>query len=372
MGSLCRRGAIGDLDSQRLRRIIVHQPRPWILGHVVFPNAGSALGHEVEDAVEAPELEGSEERPVASRVLRSDVDEDKAGRVVARQGVELGAGGVGHGARVVVGDHHPAGHAPAELVEVGARHLSPAVVLLHRGPDLLRRRRATQAGPYGLRERQPADEELAVGIQPGEVQRDPAELLVLFGAAGPVQDESLEPTLRRLRLDSVRQQAHDHVDGRALEDEELEDALGDGREHALRELPSLDRHDAQCGILGRCRQDAEARREEPGRGVVDPGDAEARPIVEGRGDARRHREVQRKPVAQTRDIEQEHLLLDLGHRPIVSEDGVVQGDRAEATGQQHEEAGQDGDPHQGPQGLSAHPRPVGALRRCCSGDPFGG
>ena len=78
------------------------------------------------------------------------------------------------------------------------------------------------------------------------------------------------------------------------------------------------------------------------------------------------------PVAQTRDVEQEHLLLDLGHRPIVSEDGVVQGDRAEAAGQQHEEAGQDGGAHQSPQRLHAHPRPVDAVRRCCAGDPFGG
>ena len=49
---------------------------PQIVRHVELRRFPAALGHEFEQAVETPELEGLEQRPVAPRVARAYVDQD--------------------------------------------------------------------------------------------------------------------------------------------------------------------------------------------------------------------------------------------------------------------------------------------------------
>ena len=163
---------------------------------------------------------------------------------------------VAQGARVVVGDDHTARDATSQRVGSVRCRLDPAIILLRRGPDFRPRGRRAQHSRRGLDKGEPPHEELAVGVQPGQVQSNPAELLVLSRVRRPVENEALEVALRRLHFDAICHQTHDHVQRRALEHEELELRLVHRLEHALGELAALHRDDAERRALGDARTDA--------------------------------------------------------------------------------------------------------------------
>ena len=65
---------------------------------------------------------------------------------------------------------------------------------------------------------------------------DPTELLVLRRMRGPVQDEPRERPLQGLHFDAVSRETHHHVNGRTLEDGELELRVLQRGQHPFNEL----------------------------------------------------------------------------------------------------------------------------------------
>src|SRR5215467_8052248 len=151
-GSVPRWSAFADVDGKRPGRIGGRLARARVPHHIELPCVHIALGHEVQQAVEAAELQGPEQWPVAPRVARAYVYQDEAPGVVGGPGVEHRPLGVAQRARVVVGDDHTAGDPTLELVELNPLHLTPSKVLLCSIPDLIGGWRCTQHRAGGLDE----------------------------------------------------------------------------------------------------------------------------------------------------------------------------------------------------------------------------
>src|SRR5215468_12010456 len=73
--SIPRWSTFADLDGQRAGRIGGRVPRAWVLRYVVLSYLHIVLRHEVEQVIEAAELQGPEQWPVAPGVVPTYVDQ---------------------------------------------------------------------------------------------------------------------------------------------------------------------------------------------------------------------------------------------------------------------------------------------------------
>src|SRR5262245_54121618 len=112
-------------------------------------------------------------------MTRANIDEDEVPWVRPSARVEPLALGVAQRAWVVVGDDDPHSHAALQRVDAVLGHRPPAEILLQGLLYLRRRRGGAEPGLGRRQEGQPPDEEAPRGIEPGQMQGDPPELLVL-------------------------------------------------------------------------------------------------------------------------------------------------------------------------------------------------
>ena len=125
-------------------------------------------------------------------MARANIDEDEVPRVRPGSHVEPLALGVAQGTRVVVGDHDPPRDAALQRVNAIPRDRPPSEILLEGILDVSRGWRGAEPGLGRLQEGQPPDEKAPSGIEIGQLQGYPTELLVLRRMDGPVQDEPRE------------------------------------------------------------------------------------------------------------------------------------------------------------------------------------
>src|SRR6476660_5302250 len=134
-------------------------------------------------------------------MTRADIDEDKVSWVRPGARVKHLALGVAQRAWVVVGDDDSPRQAALQRVDAILCGRPPAEIFLEGLLDLSRRGGGAEPGLGRRQEGQPPDEEAPRGIEPGQMQGDPTELLVLRRMRRPVQDEPLERSLWGLHFD---------------------------------------------------------------------------------------------------------------------------------------------------------------------------
>jgi hypothetical protein len=151
VGKHAGRRPIGDLDPEGPARIGATVPGSGVLGHVILPAPPVVGGHETQDHVEAAQLEGAEQREIATGMIRVNIDEDEVPRVRPDSRVERQALGVTQRPRVVVGDHNPPGDAALQRVGAILCDRPPAETFLEdildvsRGGGVLRSCRSASA-----------------------------------------------------------------------------------------------------------------------------------------------------------------------------------------------------------------------------------